>query len=97
MTELSNNELLLEIMKKDNLIIVLNLEDCSLSKYFYENIKSINMENIGILSKKINNNLFNNMMLYTTPKFILTIKNIGYELYPYDIEHLNKLISKYIT
>ena len=96
MTELSSDELLMNFMKKDNLIIVIDLENCSLSKYFYENLSKINIKDIGLISKVINKNVFNHMTIQNTPKFILTKNNIGYELYPYDLEHLNKLIAKYI-
>jgi hypothetical protein len=96
MTELLTDEQFLNFMKNDNLIIILDLEYCSFSKYFHDNIKNINLKNIGIISKKINKKIFNEMILYSTPKFILTINKIGYELYPHNIDHLNKLIKKYI-
>ena len=51
---------------------------------------------VGIITKKINNKIFNEMIIYSTPKIILTNNKIGYELYPYSINHLNELIKKYI-
>ena len=78
MTDINNNEEYQKIVKDKHLIIVFE-NICSLSNYFIKNLRNKFEKNF--LSKN-NNNLFNDLLIFTTPTIILNNEII----YPADIK-----------
>lgn len=87
MSILNNNEEYQEAVKDKHLIIVYD-NFCSLSDHFIKKIKEINFEKIFLVTKN-SKDLFNKLLIFTTPTIILNSQII----YPADIKSLNNIIK----